>query len=228
MAQDLARLEMARREFIARISHDLRTPLTAIKGLVVNLQDSAPAEVQDVLQTLDEQTDRLIRLVSDLLTLSRLQRGEASLRRSSLDLGGVASAAVSLLQERARRNAVALRLSVPEKLSSVSGDADRLQQAAVNLLDNAVRYTPPGGEVHVELENREGQVSFCIRDTGRGLTPEEKARAFEPYFRGPEGGTGLGLSIAREIVLAHGGRIWLANRPEGGAEAGFSLPVIGS
>jgi signal transduction histidine kinase len=230
MAADLARLEAARREFIAKVSHDLRTPLTAIKGFVVNLQDTAPAEMQSSLATMDEQTDRLIRLVNDLLTLSRLQRGELRLRLAEIDLAAVARAAVSLAEGRARRLGVALSLDVNDTPSAllVSGDADRLQQVTVNLLDNALRATSAGGAVQVRVSAAEGRVTLVVLDDGRGLTDEDAARAFEAYFSGPEGGAGLGLTIAREIITAHGGDIWLRARPEGGAEAGFSLPQQGN
>jgi len=225
MAADLARLEAARREFIARISHDLRTPLTAIKGFVVNLQDTAPAGMHDSLETMEVQTDRLIRLVNDLLALSRLQRDELHLRHTETDLAQVARSAVSLAAEKATRLGVSLSLVPPGSGSFlVSGDADRLQQVVVNLLDNALRATPAGGAVQVQLESAPHAISLTVVDDGRGLTSEEATRAFEPYYSGPGGGAGLGLAIAREIVAAHGGRIWLEPRPESGAEAGFSLP----
>ena len=228
MAADLARLEAARREFIARISHDLRTPLTAIKGFVINLQDTAPAEMQPALATMEEQTDRLVGLVNDLLTLSRLQRGRLRLQRAEVDLWDVARSAVALAGAKAQRLGVDLdlcpALGAGPGLPAVSGDADRLQQVILNLLDNALKATLPGGAVHVEVEARQGEMVLSVLDDGRGLTAEEAARAFEPYFRGHGGGAGLGLAIAREIVEAHGGRIWLRRRSAGGAEAGFALP----
>jgi signal transduction histidine kinase len=225
MAADLTRLEAARREFIAKISHDLRTPLTAIKGLVVNLQDTAPADMQPSLATMDEQTDRLIRLVDDLLVLSRLQRGELRLRRAETDLAAVARSAVLLAGEKAKRLGITLALDVPAGLPSISGDADRLQQVVINLVDNALRATPVGGTVQVQVSAQPEEVVLTVADDGRGLTAEEAQCAFEPYVRGPDGGVGLGLTIAREIVGAHGGRIWLTPRPEGGAQAGFALPI---
>jgi signal transduction histidine kinase len=225
MAADLGRLEAARREFIAKISHDLRTPLTAIKGFVVNLQDTAPDEMQTSLATMDQQTDRLIRLVNDLLALSRLQRGELRLRLATTDLSGIARSAASLVEERAMRRGVSLILDLPQDLPFVQADADRLQQVAVNLLDNALKFTPAGGQVRVRIEAGKDVVSFFVLDDGRGLAGEDAVRAFEPYYRGPGGGAGLGLTIAREIVAAHQGQIWLKARPGGGAEAGFSLPL---
>jgi signal transduction histidine kinase len=225
MAADLGRLEAARRDFIAKISHDLRTPLTAIKGFVVNLQDAAPADMQPSLATMDEQTDRLIRLVDDLLALSRLQRGVLRLRRAETDLAAVARSAVLLAEEKAKRLGITLAVDLPAGLPSISGDADRLQQVVVNLLDNALRATPVGGMVQVQVTTQQDEVVLTVTDAGQGLTPEEAQRAFEPYVRGPGGGVGLGLAIAREIVAAHGGRIWLTPRPQGGAQAGFALPV---
>ena len=239
MAADLARLEATRREFIAKVSHDLRTPLTAIKGLIVNLQDSATAEpavpgaqrsgTKASLATMDEQADRLIRLVDDLLTASRLQRGELRLKRARVDLAAVARSAAAVVSRKAEQSGVDLTLELPADLPQqpVNGDADRLQQVMVNLLDNAVKATPPGGAVRLAFAAKASEVRVTVNDDGPGLSPEAQARAFEPYFRGPGGGAGLGLTIAREIVAAHGGRIWLENRPEGGAEAGFALPLEG-
>jgi len=227
MAADLARLEATRRESIAKISHDLRTPLTAIKGFIVNLQDSAPAESQASLATMDEQADRLIRLVDDLLTASRLQRGELRLNQETVDLAAVARSAAAVVSRKAEQSGVALALDLPAGLPQqpVGGDADRLQQVMVNLLDNALKATPPGGAVRLALSAGPGEILVTVNDGGPGVSPEVQARAFEPYFRGPGGGAGLGLTIAREIVAAHGGRIWLENRPRGGAQAGFALPL---
>ena len=224
MAADLARLEAARREFIARISHDLRTPLTAIKGFIVNLQDSAPAGMQDTLATMDEQADRLIRLVNDLLTLSRLQRGAMQLQPTATDLAAVARSAVSLAGAKAARSGVRLDLEPAGQPVPVYADGDRLQQVILNLIDNALRATPPGGTVAVRVGAEAGEAVLRVEDDGEGLAGEELERAFEAYYRGSGGGAGLGLTIAREIVTAHKGRIWLQNRATGGAEAGFALP----
>ena len=226
MAADLARLEATRREFIAKISHDLRTPLTAIKGLVVNLQDTAPDEMQTTLTTVDEQTDRLIRLVNELLLLSRLQRGALRLRRARTDLASIARLAASLVEQKARRLGVSLSLDLPPHLPEVHGDPDRLQQVVVNLLDNALKFTPAGGSVLLKVQAGDRRVALFVLDNGRGVDGEELVHAFEPYYRGPGGGAGHGLTIAREIVAAHDGEIWLKARAEGGTEAGFWLPAL--
>jgi signal transduction histidine kinase len=224
MAADLDRLEAARREFIAKISHDLRTPLTAIKGFIVNLQDTAPSEMQASLVTMDEQADRLIRLVNDLLALSRLQRGELRLHRATTDLAAAARSAADLVEGRARRLGVTLILDLPPDLPPISADADRLQQVVVNLLDNALKFTPAGGRVWLRILYDETAMELTVADEGPGLGDQDPERVFEPYYRGPGGGAGLGLAIAREIVTAHGGQIWLQPRPQGGTEARFRLP----
>jgi two-component system, OmpR family, sensor kinase len=232
MAADLARLESARREFIAKVSHDLRTPLTAIKGTIVNLQDAAPREMamaEASLATMDEQADRLIRLVDDLLTASRLQRGELRLNQAATDLAAVARSAAAIVDLKAKRMGVTLTLDLPGDLPPVRGDGDRLQQVIVNLLDNAVRASPPGSTICLAIapysRAEGGELIATVVDSGPGLAPPMERQAFEPYVHGPGGGAGLGLTIAREVVAAHGGRIWLKNRPEGGAEAGFALPI---
>jgi len=232
MAVELARLEAARRDFIAKISHDLRTPLTAIKGFAINLQDIAPEAMQPSLVVMDEQADRLIHLVDDLLTLSRLQRGELRLCWAEIDLMAVARSAAAVAEEKARRRGVTLTSDLPQALPAVQGDAERLQRVVINLLDNALKFTLAGGTVRLRVAAGKDEILLTVTDDGRGVTAEEAARAFEPYFRGPGGGAGLGLSIAREIVIAHGGRIWLKARSEGGVEAGFALSrphqVLGS
>lgn len=229
MAQDLARLEASRREFIARISHDLRTPLTAIKGFIVNLQDVAPDSLKESLVSVDEQTERLIRLVNDLLTLSRLQRGELRLTMDQIDLAAEAQSAIALIQDKAGRHGTEVAMVASTTGAAAPGwntwaDADRLQQVILNLLDNALRATSAGGSVLVQVSGQEREVILTITDDGRGLTAEDSERAFEPYYRGEGGGAGLGLTIAREVIENHGGRIWLKARQEGGTEAGFSLP----
>jgi len=227
MARDLAHLEAARRDFMAKISHDLRTPLTAIKGMAVNLQDSAPKAMQPPLLTIEEQADHLSRLVTDLLTLSRLQRGELRLRCAEMDLADVARSAARLGRQRAERLGITLTLDVSKLPALVNGDAGRLQQVAVNLLENALRVTPTGGSIEIHVTSSPSVASLFISDEGPGLTADEGARAFEPYFHGPGGGSGLGLTIAQEIIAAHGGHIWLKPRSGGGAEAGFALPLLG-
>jgi signal transduction histidine kinase len=225
MTDRLRQLEAARAQFISEISHDLRTPLTAIKGLLVNLIDASPLDERRSLEIAEREADRLIRLVNQLLDFSRWQGGRLELDRHPLDLGVTARSAVTLCGERARHRGVALHATIPASLPEILADADRLQRIILNLLDNAIKFTPRGGRVTLAVTQREGAVEISVQDTGRGMGGEEQQRAFEPYYRGKGGGAGLGLTIARAIVEAHGGQMGIESSPGQGSRIWFTLPL---
>jgi signal transduction histidine kinase len=238
MAARLKHLESARAQFIGEVSHDLRTPLTAIKGLLVNLIDAAGPDERSSLEIAERETDRLIRLVNQLLDFSRWQGGQLKLDCRTIDVGAVARDAVALCEVQASHRNIALGAEIPSDLPQVSADADRLQRVILNLLDNAIGFTPAGGDVvlrvevfgHRDKETRgqgegESALLVSVRDTGRGMSEEERARAFEPYYRGEGGGAGLGLTIARAIVEAHGGQMGVESTPGQGSRVWFTLPL---
>ena len=231
MTERLKHLEAARTQFISEISHDLRTPLTAIKGLLVNLLDASGSGEQPSLEIAERETDRLIRLVNQLLDFSRWQGGQLELNRRPVDVGAIVSAAVTLSEGRARHRNITLSTDVPPSLPTISADPDRLQQVILNLLDNAIKFTPGGGQVTLTVTQREGgalspsegEIEVSVQDTGRGMSDEERNRAFEPYYRGEGGGSGLGLTIARAIVEAHGGRMGIESSVGQGTRVWFTL-----
>jgi signal transduction histidine kinase len=231
MAKRLKHLEAARAQFISEISHDLRTPLTAIKGLLVNLMDASGSGEQPSLQIAEHETDRLIRLVNQLLDFSRWQGGQLELDRRPVDVSAIVSAAVTLSEGRAHHRNITLSTDVPPSLPTISADPDRLQQVILNLLDNAIKFTPGGGQVTLTVTQREGgalspskgEIEVSVQDTGRGMSDEERNRAFEPYYRGEGGGSGLGLTIARAIVEAHGGRMGIGSSVGQGTRVWFTL-----
>jgi signal transduction histidine kinase len=225
MTEQLNSSEAARRQFISEISHDLRTPLTAMKGLLVNLIDDSEPDEQPSLEIAESETDRLIRLVNQLLDFSRWQGGDLELNRSSVDLGAIARAAITLSEGRASHRNITLNTDIPPSVVSISADPDRLQRVILNLLDNAIKFTPSGGQVTLAVMQRGGEIEVSVEDTGRGMSDEELEKAFDPYHRGEGGGTGLGLTIARAIVEAHGGRMGIESRPGQGSRVWFSLPV---
>jgi signal transduction histidine kinase len=225
MAEELKSSEAARRQFISEISHDLRTPLTAIKGLLVNLIDASEPDEQPSLEIAESEIDRLIRLVNQLLDFSRWQRGELELNRSPVDLVAIASSAIALSEGRASHRSITLNSDIPPQVPSISADPDRLQRVILNLLDNAIKFTPGGGQVTLALMQREGEIEISVEDTGRGMSDEERERAFEPYYRGEGGGAGLGLTIARAVVEAHGGRMGIESTAGQGSRVWFTLPV---
>jgi signal transduction histidine kinase len=223
MSARLKHLEAARAQFISEISHDLRTPLTAIKGLLVNLMDAAGPDEQPSLEIAERETDRLIRLVNQLLDFSRWQGERLELNRRPVDVGVIACAAVTLSEGRAHHRNITLNTDVPPTLPTISADPDRLQQVILNLLDNALKFTPSGGQVTLAVTQGKGEVEVSVQDTGRGMSDEEREMAFESYYRGEGGGAGLGLTIARAIVEAHGGRMGIESSVGQGTRVWFTL-----
>jgi signal transduction histidine kinase len=225
MAERLRRLETARAQFIGEISHDLRTPLAAIKGLLVNLIDDPGAEERASLEIAERETDRLIRLVNQLLDFARWQSGRLELDRHPIDAGDIIRDAVALSEPRARHRNIVLSANVPSGLPAVTADADRLRRVVLNLLDNALKFTPGEGKVTLAVKKRERELEISVQDTGRGMSQEERERAFEPYYRGQGGGVGLGLAIAQAVVQAHGGRMGIESGQGQGCRVWFTLPL---
>ncbi|MEJ2211003.1 MAG: ATP-binding protein [Anaerolineae bacterium] len=233
-----ARLRAARQmqtDFVANVSHELRTPLTAVKGTVETLRDGAvdDPEVRDrFLETVEVETDRLIRLVNDLLLLSRADSEALNLERAPLDLGELARATARRLAYRAEAQGLALEVEVEPRLPPVLADADRVEQVLVNLLDNALKYSPRGGSIVVHVApGADDMVTVSVRDEGIGIPAADLARIGERFYRADrarsraQGGSGLGLAIARALVEAHGGRLWLESEEGRGTTARFTLPV---
>jgi signal transduction histidine kinase len=225
MAEQLRDLEAARVQFISEIAHDLRTPLTGIKGLLVNLIDATGPAERPSLELAEHETDRLIRLVNQLLDFSRWQAGKLELNRHPVDVGTIARAALALNEGRARHRNVTLKADVPPSLPTVSADPDRLEQAILNLLDNAIKFTPSGGQVTLAVEEGEDKIEVSVQDTGRGMSREEQERAFEAHYQGQGGGAGLGLTIARAIVGAHSGQVGIDSQVGEGSRVWFTLPL---
>jgi signal transduction histidine kinase len=225
LAERLKHLEAARAQFISEIAHELRTPLTAIKGLLVNLIDSPGPGEGSSLEIADRETDRLIRLVNQLLDFSRWQAGGLELNRAAVDVGDVARAAATLSEGRASHRGLSLTRDIRPDLPIVSADPDRLQQVILNLLDNAIKFTPSGGQVTLAAGGCEEGVEVSVQDTGRGMSDDEQDKVFEAYYRGAGGGTGLGLTVARAIVDAHGGQMGLESSLGQGSRVWFRLPL---
>jgi len=224
MTERLRSLESARMQFISEVSHDLRTPLTAMKGMLVNLIDETDPGDRSSLQIVERETDRLIRLVNQLLDFARWQGGRLTLSRGPTDIVEMCSTAASLSRPAAEHRGIELETHIPAKLPVVSADGDRLQRVLLNLLDNAIKFTPRGGRITLAVTQRQEAVEISVLDTGRGMTDEELEQAFQPDYRGSGGGTGLGLGIARAIVEAHGGSIAIESSSGQGTRVWFALP----
>jgi len=219
------------REFAADASHELRTPLTVIRSSVEHLlrhRDEPVAAVGDALEDIDDEVRHMTAIVEDLLLLARSDSGAIALEHVPVDLGDVAADGASALGKPA--NDRGIRVVVDPQPAVVSGDPARLRQLVMILVDNAIRHSPKDGQVGVAVRALGGGASLMVEDDGPGIRPEDLPHVFERFYRAPGapgGGTGLGLAIAAWIVDRHGGRIEVANRPEGGARFVVNLPATG-
>jgi len=213
MAADLAQADQLRRNMTADIAHELRTPLTVIQGNLEAILDGVyPADAEH-LEPVLRKTQLLKHLVEDLRTLALADAGELTLRLSPMELGSLIQRAVQDFRARAQMAGVELSAQIPPDLPAVQVDAARLEQVVGILLDNALRHTPPGGQVVVNLRPMNAELRMSVRDSGEGIPAEALPHVFERFYRAKmdtlrPGGSGLGLAIAQAIVTAHGGRIW--------------------
>jgi two-component system phosphate regulon sensor histidine kinase PhoR len=229
---DVKRTEQVRRDFVANVSHELRTPLASLKSVIETLESGAiedAAATREFLSRADAEIDRMVQILEELLELSRIESGEVPMAKEPLDIGDVLARAVERLQLQARRQGVDLGLDVAAELPAVVGDADRLERVALNLIHNALKFTPSGGSVRVEAASENGSVVVRVRDTGVGIAPADLPRVFERFYKVDRarsgGGTGLGLAIVKHTVEAHGGSVAVQSEQGGGSAFSFSLPA---
>jgi two-component system phosphate regulon sensor histidine kinase PhoR len=229
---EVRRLEAVRRDFVANVSHELKTPLTSISGYAETLLgDAADAETTHrFLGTILSNARRMQRLVDDLLDLSRIEAGRWQPNRTDVDVAAVAREAWAALAVRAETNRVELTLELAPDAAVVHADLDALRQILTNLLDNSLRYTPPGGRITCVSQRTAGGVAVSVRDNGVGITGDHLPRIFERFYRADssrsrdEGGTGLGLAIVKHLVEAHGGRVSAASERGSGTTVTCVFP----
>jgi signal transduction histidine kinase len=231
MAGEVEGLERLRRELVANVSHELKTPISALRAHLENLLDGVEQPNPDVLQVMLQQSERLSRLVEQLLDLSRIESGDIPLDLEPLDLRSLVDSVAREVELGRPDRHLQVRNEVPPTLPRVSADRERIHQVLFNLLDNAFRFTPAGGSVAVTAIRAGGSCEVQVRDTGPGIPEEHLGLVFERFYRVDpsrsrgDGGTGIGLAIARSVVEAHGGRIWADSPQGGGACIRFVLPL---
>jgi PAS domain S-box-containing protein len=228
------RLEAIRAEFVATVSHELRTPLAALHGAALTLTcrgQELPVETrQKLLGMIAAQSKRLASLVEDILLAGQLDTGSLRVEHEPFDAAAVARAAVEEARHRAATKAM-LRISTSDDLPQVLGDEARTHQVLANLIDNAVKYSPSGSRVDVEVQREKGSIRFSVRDRGPGIPRAEQDHVFEKFYRlDPDhrygvGGSGLGLYICRQLVSSMQGRIWVESAPRYGSTFAFDLPI---
>lgn len=232
MAAELAEVDRMRRDLIANVSHELRTPISALQAVLENLVDGIETADEAQLRVMLQQVERLGRLVAQLLDLSRLESGAIPLQRTLFEVRPVLEQAIQesrLLLERRNGTGVRLTMMVEPETLELEGDPERVHQVLTNLLENAIRHSPPGGKVLLGAHGRADAVTIEVVDEGPGIQPSEASRVFERFYRSDaarssDGGTGLGLSIARWIVDLHGGDIRAEQNSPHGCRMVVELP----
>jgi signal transduction histidine kinase len=234
MAEALEQTEARRRALLADVAHELRTPLSGIKGYMEGLTDGVLPAEPEVFNRISSDVDRLQRLVSDLEELSRLDAGVLSLRRQRIAPAALVREVTDRLRPQAEAKGLTLSADADDGLPLVDVDHDRIQQVLINLVGNAIQYTNPPGAVSVSARVAGPLVQVDVTDTGIGIAPADLPHVFDRFFRVDRsraragGGSGLGLTIARYLVEAHGGRIWASSPGPGqGTTFSFTLPTAG-
>ena len=231
---DWKQLERVRQEFVANVSHELRTPLTAVKGYVEALGDEGIEEgsqAHKFLQIIERHTERMDKIVSDLLLLSELDLKDRALQKEDVSIPALIQAAIESLRPTGEEKGQQLSAEVSGPLPSLQGDGPKLQQMIINLLQNAIAYTPEKGQITVGAKEVAGGVEVFVTDNGIGIPPEDLPRIFERFYRVDKGrsrelgGTGLGLAIVKQIVEAHGGSVRLESKLGQGSRFTVFLPV---
>ena len=231
---ELRRLERVRQDFVANVSHEFKTPLTAIRGFAETLLSGAlndPQNNRRFLEIIRDHASRLDRLTDDLLKLARIEAGKLELEFSPVGIMELLESCAETTLLKASRKQIALEVDIPPGIPAVRGDASLLREVLQNLLDNAVQYTPAGGHIQVCASAGTKEAVISVTDTGIGIPLADQERIFERFYRvdparsREAGGTGLGLSIARHIVDAHGGRLWVESEVGRGSKFSFSIPL---
>ena len=231
MANDLERAEQLRQNMVADIAHELRTPLSNVKGYLEATRDGVLKPDADTLRKLDEEATLLSRLVDDLQELSLAEAGELKLVCHTEDIANLINQTVSTTQAKAIVKGVSISTELSDKLPPVNIDSHRISQVLRNLLENAMTYTAAGGVVTVAATQQDNRVEVSVTDTGEGIPAEELSNIFERFYRVDKsraratGGSGLGLTIARRLVEAHGGEIKVHSEPGNGSCFSFTIPV---
>jgi two-component system phosphate regulon sensor histidine kinase PhoR len=234
---ELRRLQRIRAEFIDNLSHELRTPLTTVSLLAETLVreadhagDAIPPRVRDRMAKIEVETGHLVQMVSELLDLSRIESGGPLVLLDAVDLAKVAAASTDRLTLFAERQGVRLATELPAVVATVRGDEARLGQVLVNLLHNAIKFSPNGGDVTVRVERAGDEVVLSVEDHGIGIPAADLPRIFERFYKVDRarvrgGGTGLGLAITRHVIESHGGRVWVRSEEGVGSTFSFALPI---
>jgi len=231
---ELKLLEQVRQDFVANVSHELRTPLSNIKGYAETLLDGALEDkenARDFLNIIYKESDRLSKLIDDLLDLSKIESGKMKMTFAPIEFKPIANRVIDVLKKFAVDKSINVIASIPDDLPKLMGDENRITQALLNLVDNAIKYTPINGSVSINASLQGKFVRIDVKDTGIGIPKKDIPRIFERFYRVDKarsrelGGTGLGLSIAKHLIQSHGGDIQVISSPSKGSTFTFTVPI---
>lgn len=227
MADELSTAEAMKNEFISSVSHELRTPLTAIKGWAETIyMENDPETIHKGMAVIINETERLSRMVEELLDFSRMQSGHFTLQRSTMDILAELGDAVLIYQDKAAKEQIAISYEEPEMLPFVYGDKNRIRQVFINIIDNAVKYSDPGGSVSIKASEENGRIVVVVQDNGCGIKeadlPKIKTKFYKPNHT--RRGSGIGLAVADEIISAHGGTLEIESEEGKGTRVTITLP----
>jgi signal transduction histidine kinase len=226
-------IDRMKTEFIAVASHELRTPMTSIKGsidlVLSGFAGKIGAETQELMEIAHKSCDRLIRLINDILDLAKIEAGQVKLKKAVLDLSDPVERSIRGVKSYADQVGVKVSMTLAENLPAVEGDKDRIEQVVTNLLSNAIKFSPKNGEVRVELRSDAHWIECSVADQGCGIAEQDLEKVFGKFQQVGEsprkGGTGLGLAIAQGLVHEHGGKIWVESQVNNGSRFIFRLPA---
>jgi two-component system phosphate regulon sensor histidine kinase PhoR len=231
---ELRRLEQIRQDFVANVSHELRTPISSIKGYAETLLEGALEDkdnAKEFISIIYQDSNRLANLINDLLDLSKIESGKMKMNFVPLDVASVTKRAVTVIENQAKVKSISFKLNLAPELPKIRADETRFSQVMINLLDNAIKYTPENGSVTVTAKVVNNSLQVDIKDTGIGISEKDLPRIFERFYRVDKarsrelGGTGLGLSIVKHIVQAHSGQVWVKSELGLGSTFSFTIPL---
>lgn len=232
MADGLKRLEQLRRNMVTDVAHELRTPLSNVRGYLEAIKDGMIEPTPKVVASLHEEAMLLNRMVDDLQELALAEAGQLKLMRQNVSISEVVEKVVHLVQPKTSEKDLGIQICLPEDLPPVYADAERLGQILRNLLNNAITNTPAGGEILISARETDSKVEVCVEDTGNGIAPEHLPYVFERFYRADKsrtrltGGAGLGLAIVKQLVEAHGGEISITSQVGEGTAVTFTTPGV--
>jgi PAS domain S-box-containing protein len=230
--EKLRKIDGMKSEFLSNVSHELRTPLQSISGftkLIMNGKVPDPGVQQEFLGIIDRETMHLGNLINSLLDMSRLEAGRFQVYKKTMGVNDIFTDSIKMFHSLAREKEITLNENIPTKLPKMEVDSERMRQVVINLLSNAIKFSDPGGSVNVNAGVRENELLFQVIDHGTGISKKALPHLFQRFYREEgekvRGGTGLGLYISKQIIEAHGGRIWAESKLGEGSTFSFALPI---